>query len=126
MNIKFDREAMEGSRAAASVVDFLSTEDIAVKFKLKELMKSRGISRPQLSKVTGISKERISNYCSDKAERVPNWNHIACFIIALRVTDLNELLELSMPEETEERFISEKAIWEAKGKLPEYRTSKEQ
>lgn len=90
-----------------------------VRCKLGEVIKDRGISMTELSHLTGIRVATISELVNMKRTTI-SVPHLVVIAITLRITDMNELLEFTMPPETEEIMKQDQQIIELYGSmLPE-------
>jgi putative transcriptional regulator len=62
-------------------------------FKLREVLKRKGVTQKELAEMTGLREATISEMVND-SRSVYNKDHIVRVMDALHVEDLNEILEL--------------------------------
>lgn len=86
--------------------------------KLDDLMLSRGITQRELSALTGIPLGTISDLITGKSNTV-NKLHLVSLMSALRVTNVEEIFEVKVPDELKEEFQAEAQQWINTGKMPE-------
>lgn len=103
-----------------SVLDLLLGEfpDIYVECKIGELLKARGLSLKDLSDLTGIRMASISELLNMKRSAI-NTSHIVAIAIVLRITDLSEMFEIKMLDETKEMFDTDRKAMEGLGMTDE-------
>ncbi|MCU4863169.1 helix-turn-helix transcriptional regulator [Bacillus cereus] len=90
-----------------------------VRCKLGQILKDRGISMTELSHLTGIRVATISELANMKRTTI-SVPHLVVIAITLRITDINELIEFTMPPETEEIMKQDQQIITLNGSmLPE-------
>lgn len=90
-----------------------------IRCKLGEILKDRGISMTELSHLTGIRVATISELVNMKRTTI-SVPHLIVIAITLRITDMSELLEFTMPPETEEILKQDQQIITLNGSmLPE-------
>ncbi|WP_179030574.1 helix-turn-helix domain-containing protein [Paenibacillus kribbensis] len=66
---------------------------LKIKIKLKEVLKTKGITQKNLEAMTGIPQSRISTLCSSNRQEV-NLLMLEKIAHALDITDLSELIQL--------------------------------
>ncbi|ASR46097.1 transcriptional regulator [Paenibacillus kribbensis] len=66
---------------------------LKIKIKLKEVLKTKGITQKNLEAMTGIPQSRISTLCSGNRQEV-NLLMLEKIAHALDITDLSELIQL--------------------------------
>jgi putative transcriptional regulator len=66
---------------------------LKIKIKLKEVLKTKGITQKNLEAMTGIPQSRISTLCSGNRQEV-NLLMLEKIAYALEITDLSELIQL--------------------------------
>jgi putative transcriptional regulator len=71
------------------------TEDIIYhfNFKLREVLRRKGISQKELSQLTGLREATISELVND-SRSVYNKEHLSKIMEVLKLEDLSELLEI--------------------------------
>ncbi|PGS22399.1 XRE family transcriptional regulator [Bacillus cereus] len=90
-----------------------------VRCKLGEILKDRGISMTELSHLTGIRTASLSELANMKRTTI-SVPHLIVIAVTLRITDLNDLIEFTMPPETEEIMKQDQQLIELCGSmLPE-------
>lgn len=90
--------------------------DYRIECNLATILEDRSFSMNDLSKVTGLRVGTISEIANMKRSTI-NIPHLIVIAQALRITDLTELYELKMSEETYDKFIQDKIEIELQGKL---------
>lgn len=120
MAIKFSSAEDFNKLTSKTVIDLALSENVSVKIKLNEVAANRGISLYKLSKITGIRPATLSMY-SEGNPAVINSAHLLALIIALRITDISELIEIQMDSETEEKFDTDRKLWVENGWQPVYK-----
>lgn len=120
MAIQFSSAEDFNKLTSKTVIDLALSENVSVKIKLNEVAVNRGISLYKLSKITGIRPATLSMY-SEGNPAVINSAHLLALIIALRITDISELIEIQMDSETEEKFNTDRKLWVENGWQPVYK-----
>ena len=120
MAIQFSSAEDFNKLTSKTVIDLALSENVSVKIKLNEVAANRGISLYKLSKITGIRPATLSMY-SEGNPAVINSAHLLALIIALRITDISELIEIQMDSETEEKFDTDRKLWVENGWQPVYK-----
>lgn len=85
--------------------------EIKLKTKLRQLLDERGMKQADLVKATGIGKNFISAFVNNRDGVKIGYSHIYAIMIALRLTDLSELLYIELPDDITEKFNEEAADW---------------
>lgn len=93
-------------------------EDVQIKIKLKELMDKYSLTLREVSLLTGLRQATISEVRSGKRQTI-NIAHFLLLIKAFRITDLSDIIDLEMNEDTRERFDRERAEMDKKNTLTE-------
>lgn len=97
--------------------------EIKLKTKLKQLLDERGMKQADLVKATGIGKNFISAFVNNREGVKIGYSHIYAIMIALRLTELSELLYIELPDDVREKFNVEAEEWkETKQPPTEIRT----
>lgn len=125
MAIQFSSAEDFNKLTSKTVIDLALSENVSVKIKLNEVAANRGISLYKLSKITGIRPATLSMY-SEGNPAVINSAHLLALIIALRITDISELIEIQMDSETEEKFDTDRRLWVENGWQPVYKKDSEE
>jgi len=89
-----------------------------IKCNIAEVLAERGLSMQELADITGIRVASISELANVKRSTI-SVPQLLVIAKALRITDLSELFEFTMPEATREQFEADQKIIEANGLLPE-------
>ncbi|WP_144466728.1 helix-turn-helix domain-containing protein [Bacillus nitratireducens] len=87
----------------AVVTELLERTPHRIVNNLGELLRERGMSQGDLSRLTGIRVATINDIANIKKLNV-NWLHIVPIMIALRITDMSEIISVEFPDEVKERF----------------------
>ncbi|NRQ71977.1 helix-turn-helix transcriptional regulator [Bacillus cereus] len=90
----------------AVVTELLEKTPHRVVNRLGELLRERGMSQGDLSRLTGIRVATINEIANIKKLSI-NWLHLVPIMIALRITDMNEIISVEFPDEVKERFEKE-------------------
>ena len=79
------------------------------------------MSGRKLSRITGIHPNVVADYVNNnmKSSSV-NMEHVFAMMIALRISNSEELFSISMPHSTKIRFARERNKWIADKKLPDH------
>jgi len=125
MTISFKSKEDFSVRTAPALINLVLGEDVAIKINLKNILKDRKITAKRLSEVTGIDRGKLSNYMNADNMSVINLEHLLAICIALRITDLSELIELDISKSTESRWKKDLKLWHENGWQPVYK-NKEQ
>ncbi|MGD2278167.1 helix-turn-helix domain-containing protein [Bacillus wiedmannii] len=88
------------------VTDLLQKTPHRVVNRLGEILKEREMSQGDLSRLTGIRVATINDFANMKKLNV-NWLHVVPIMIALRITDLSEIVYVEFTEEVKERFAED-------------------
>lgn len=122
MPIKFTSASDFNAKTNERQISMVLGEDLSLRWKLAELLEERNMQKIELSRLTGIRASTITDYVeSDKPLATVNIGHLFAIMIALRITDISEILEVSMPKETVNRFRRERRAWIERGVAPSYR-----
>lgn len=89
-----------------------------IECKLATILEDRSLTMVDLSKLTGLRVATISELANMKRTTI-NIPHLLVIAQTLRITDLSELYELKMSEETYERFMHDKIEIDHQGRLLE-------
>lgn len=84
---------------------------IQIKTHLGRLLAERNMTQSELARVTGIGNNMISAFVANREGVKIGYAHIYALMIALRLTDISELLYVDMPDEIAGRFAKESADW---------------
>jgi transcriptional regulator with XRE-family HTH domain len=87
-----------------------------VKCNLAEVLDQRGLQMAELAELTGLRKATLSELANLKRSTI-SLPHLIVVAKALRITDINELIEFTMPPETRETFEEDQKYIEKNGLL---------
>lgn len=86
--------------------------------KLDDCLKMRGLSQKDFSLMTGIRIGTVSDMVNGKGVSF-NKVRIMATMSALRITDISDLFDIYIPEETKAKFDREREEWLATRSMPE-------
>lgn len=86
--------------------------------KLDDRLKERGLTHKEFSALSGIRIGTISEMLSGSLTTI-NKTRIITIMVALRITDISDLLEIHLPEDIKEQYDKESAEWVQTKKMPE-------
>jgi len=89
-----------------------------IRCNLAEVLKQRGMKMEELSELTGIRIASISEMANMKRSTI-SVPHLLVIAKELRISDISELFEFIMPEDTREQFEHDQKIIYDNGLLPE-------
>lgn len=84
--------------------------------RLKQLLKERGMKMWELHLLSGVRQSALSELANTTRSTI-NISHVTAVALALRITDLNELFEFAMDDDTREQFAKDQKEIEKKGIL---------
>lgn len=94
--------------------ELVKSEPIRITWHLKERMIERGINLKELEELTGIQGHTLSRYSNNKQSfSTVNIVHIIALMIALRLTDMTEILTIRADEDIVPRFKAQSEEWQA-------------
>lgn len=85
--------------------------------KVDDALKVRGLTQRELSLMTGIRVGTLSELINGKGTGF-NKTHLIAIMVALRITELSELIEVRMPESVVVQYERERAQWIESKHLP--------
>lgn len=91
--------------------------NICYKFKLADRMAERNLTVRKLSALTGLRLATISDLMTGKKGAL-NLSHIALLMLVLRIADINDLIEIYIPEDLKEKFERDSSEWIRTGEIP--------
>ncbi|MDK0636919.1 helix-turn-helix transcriptional regulator [Clostridium perfringens] len=107
------------SSANSGIIDFLTICEeigITVRFKLADRLEERGLTVRKCAELTGLRLGTISDIMNGNKTSI-TFQHIWILMIVLCITDINDLIELHLPEhvtsffdEMSEKWIDSKEI----------------
>lgn len=109
------------SASNKGVVDFLSVCDdlgITVKFKLDDRLEERGMSLRKCSELTGLRLGTLSDIMNGNKTSI-SFLHLWVLMISLSIQDINDLIELSFPEDIKECVDLSAKNWIEAKKIPQ-------
>ncbi|MGE6629646.1 helix-turn-helix domain-containing protein [Bacillus sp. NPDC077027] len=86
-------------------------------FKIDELMKERGITQTELASISGMRIGTISDLVNGKGLGI-NKVQLVALMVALRVTDISEILEIRIPDSIKNTYKEEASEWVESRKKP--------
>jgi transcriptional regulator with XRE-family HTH domain len=86
--------------------------------KIDDALRARGLTQAKLATLTGLRTGTISELVSGSRLALTK-THIACVMIALRITDIREIIDIEFDEETTQQFEEESRRWQEEGIVPE-------
>lgn len=92
--------------------------DFAMRSKLAQVLKARGMTMKELSDLTGIRVATISELCNMKRTTI-SVPHLITIALTLRITDIGELLTFIATDETREQFKKDNEEIDRLGMLQE-------
>jgi len=94
-------------------------EGAEIIYKIDEALKARGITQQDLAKMTGINHTNISRWVNGKTGININKVHLLAIMVALRITDVSELISVKLPSELENKYEQQRVEWISSKKLPD-------
>lgn len=86
--------------------------------RLDELLKEKGVTQKQLSSMTGMRAGTISQWVNAKSGHTINLVQLMAIMVALRVTDITEIITIRLPKELEEKYKQQSAEWSSDKEMP--------
>ncbi|HID0815728.1 TPA: helix-turn-helix domain-containing protein [Clostridium botulinum] len=86
--------------------------------KIDEALQKRGLTQAKLATLTGLRPTTISEVVNGSRLALTK-SHIASIMIALRITDIREIIDIEFAPETVEQFEKESKEWIEDGEIPE-------
>lgn len=119
--MKFTSEKDFREVSNENTVKLILEEELEFNWHLKERLEERKMSGRKLSRITGIHPNVVADYVNNnmKSSSV-NMEHVFAMMIALRISNSEELFSISMPHSTKIRFARERNKWIADKKLPDH------
>jgi len=93
-------------------------EGAEITYKIDDALKARGITQQDLAKMTGINHTNISRWVNGKTGININKVHLLAIMVALRITDIAELISVKLPNELENKYEQQRVEWLSSKKLP--------
>ena len=85
--------------------------------KIDDLLKERNLTQKDLAQMTGMRVGTISDLVNGKGISL-NKLQLFAIMAALRVTSLNDIYEVELPEELENAFNTERMEWTSEKEMP--------
>lgn len=95
-----------------------SVPDVRFVFKIDEALEKRGLTQAKLATLTGLRPTTISELVKGTRFAITK-SHIASIMIALRITDIREIIDIEFTPETVEKFEEQSEKWLADGVVPD-------
>ncbi|MGG5358250.1 MULTISPECIES: helix-turn-helix domain-containing protein [unclassified Enterococcus] len=112
MAIKFTSEEDFAGSSNEILRKIVLSEDITIRYKLKELLEERRLINSDLAKMTGIRNGTLTDYVNNKQNnRVINISHLFAMMIALRVSHIEDIIEVELPLEKVRQYKQESNDW---------------
>ncbi|MFT8313281.1 MAG: helix-turn-helix transcriptional regulator [Clostridium sp.] len=87
-----------------------SVDGITITSRLDDALAERGLSQKDLAEITGLRQASISELIKGDKTSL-NKLHIIVVMIALRITDMSEILSIEFDEKTKQKFDREATEW---------------
>lgn len=101
-----------------SIIEVLeSIPSIRFVFKLDDALEARGITQSKLAAITGLRQATISELISGEKSSITK-AHLLTIMIALRITDIKELIDVELDPEVKNQFNMESASWKDSKNIP--------
>lgn len=114
------REILSGSHSLMNEV-VVSTashlEDAEIIIKVDDLLKERNITQKDLAQMTGMRVGTISDIVNGKGISF-NKVQLLSIVVALRITDFNEIFELRLPQDLKEHYEAQSTEWIQDREMP--------
>ena len=95
-----------------------SVPEIRFISKIDEALEKRGLTQGKLATLCGLRPTTVSEIINGSRSALTK-AHIASIMIALRITDISEILNIEFAPETTEQFEKESKDWIENGVVPE-------
>lgn len=103
-------EIMHGSTNTEIKNCIESVPSVRIVSRLDEALESREMTQIQLSAITGIRPSTISDYVNGN-KSVVNKAHLMAIMVALRLTDVTQILSIEYSDEVTAQFKQEEKKW---------------
>lgn len=84
---------------------------------MDEALEARGLTQTKLASITGLRPATISELVNGERSAITK-AHFLTLMIALRITDITELLDIEFDEETTSKFKKEAQQWKEEKSIP--------
>lgn len=107
-----EKVIFNGSKRGSEIIRKVASDTSGGTFNVKidDLIAARGISQRQLSDITGIQLSYLSDFLLGKTTTI-NKTHLLALMAVLRVTDITEIFDVTLPIEKEEKYKWEQEQW---------------
>lgn len=95
-----------------------SVPEIRFITKIDEALKARGLTQAKLATLTGLRPTTVSELVNGSRYAITK-SHIASVMIALRITDIREIIDIEFAPATVEKFEKERQAWIEEDVIPE-------
>ncbi|PEM65296.1 XRE family transcriptional regulator [Bacillus pseudomycoides] len=85
------------------ITETLETTPHVIVNNLGDILKERGLSQGDLSRLTGLRVATINDFINMKKTNA-NFTHLVPIMIALRISDMTEIIRVEFPDEVKKRF----------------------
>ena len=99
------------------ICETADAQGVHISFKLEDRLKERGLTRRDCAKMSGLRLATISDLCTGKKQSI-NIHHIFVLMVVLRISNMADLVEISIPENIKEIIDTEGESWVATGDIP--------
>lgn len=97
---------------------YMEYSGVSFVFKLADRMEERNLTVRSLAEITGLRIATISDLMTGKKQSV-NLHHILILMVALRIGDMFDLIDIEFPEDKKEEYALESEGWINEGIVPE-------
>lgn len=87
-----------------------SEPEVRFVFKIDEALEKRGLTQAKLATLTGLRPTTISELVKGTRFAITK-SHIASIMIALRITDIREIIDIEFTPATVEKFTEQNKKW---------------
>lgn len=117
--MQFVKESDFNKKIPDVTKELVMSENVELNWHLKELMNERDIKGAELAEITGIQTHTISKYANNKQNfGTINSVHVIALMIALRLTDMSELVTITTGADITTRFKREADEWKDSKIMP--------
>lgn len=95
-----------------------SVPEIRFVSRIDEALEKRGLTQGKLATLCGLRPATISEIINGSRLAITK-SHIASIMIALRITDIREIIDIEFTPETLEQFEKERTEWIEKDIIPD-------
>lgn len=121
MAIQFRSSSDFTQKTNEQLKQLVTGEEVSIRINLKELLEDRGINISKLAEITGIRNTTLGNYVKNSHTSAISLEHLLAICIALRITDLSQLIQLEVPTATKSRWTKEVKLWKQNDWQPVYK-----